>query len=721
MPSTRSVSLCAAVALGLGAGVAHAELPNMAEITWNKVFIQEGGSSREPSTPDVLRRYLNLAHCVCSQTGTGTETTIKYELGLTIDTNTNRPGEIWVGTQCENETVRPMTCRSIGSVADIDLLATRPENIEVSLYDAINATDNTAACQQREGDAFLWILVDSDADNTYDHFANQSIGNTSATPSGMGVKVDTQPPPLPTEFSGDSAEAAISLSWTPPESRATDVYYYQALCVGPDGLPPRSDAPEPRYQTVRTLCGLEQDISLEPSEIVSADTGAATLTPELQRLDPAYICGESTDATATGMLITGLQNDVPYTVVLLAIDYNGNAAGTYFTTTITPQPATDFWEDLHDRGSNVEGGFCLLAETYGDSSRLTQALRAFRDETLASTVLGRALIDAYYATLGSLGAHVHGSAALRVVAGVVLAPLVVVALLWHALSLPGLLGLVALVWLVRRRKQLAARLMRFAIAGGLGLVLLAPAAADAQAITPYWEDEAGDADEDLVRWHVGIRVGPYTPGIDAQFGMEPGPYADMFGGYQVLPMLDVDRILWRGFGQLGVGGSLGYMQKSANAWADGSLPTDPDRMRSPGDENTFRLMPIALTGVYRFTWLDDEYGIPVVPYVRAGLSYYLWWIRTNGNTSTACWDGTRDPDCDKDKAIGATFGVQGSIGLAIRAERVDAAAATSMRQGGIQHAGFYAELSLAKVDGFGSETKLSVGDATWFAGVDFEF
>ena len=43
-------------------------------------------------------------------------------------------------------------------------------------------------------------------------------------------------------------------------------------------------------------------------------------------------------------------------------------------------------------------------------------------------------------------------------------------------------------------------------------------------------------------------------------------------------------------------------------------------MRSPGDENTFRLIPLALTATYRFTWLDDEYGIPVVPYVRGGLA-----------------------------------------------------------------------------------------------------
>jgi hypothetical protein len=33
----------------------------------------------------------------------------------------------------------------------------------------------------------------------------------------------------------------------------------------------------------------------------------------------------------------------------------------------------------------------------------------------------------------------------------------------------------------------------------------------------------------------------------------------------------------------------------------------------------------------------------------------------------------------------------------------------------------YGELSLAKVDGFGSDTKLAVGDRTWFAGVEFEF
>jgi hypothetical protein len=255
--------------------------------------------------------------------------------------------------------------------------------------------------------------------------------------------------------------------------------------------------------------------------------------------------------------------------------------------------------------------------------------------------------------------------------------------------------------------------------------VLAAGTARAQGPAPYWEGEDAGADagedEDEVTWHAGLRVGPYTPDVDKQLGQSPGPYADMFGGARYTPMLDVDRILWRPMGQLGVGGSIGYMQKTAKAWVEGSMPGDPERMRSPGDENTFRLIPLALTATYRFTYLDDEFGVPLVPYVRGGLAYYIWWVRTNGKTAGACWDGTHTQGCDSDPGRGASLGFVGSIGLAIRAERIDSDAASSMKQSGIQHAGFYGELSMAKVDGFGNEFKLSVGDTTWFAGVNFEF
>jgi hypothetical protein len=192
----------------------------------------------------------------------------------------------------------------------------------------------------------------------------------------------------------------------------------------------------------------------------------------------------------------------------------------------------------------------------------------------------------------------------------------------------------------------------------------------------------------------------------------------MFGGARPMPVLDVDRILWTGFGQVAVGGSIGYMQWFAHSFVDGSEP-GPMRPRSPGDTNTFRLIPLALTASYRLTYLDDEYGVPVIPYVRGGLAYDIWWLKARGNR--VCKDGSTDLMCELDRPRGGSLGVQGSIGLAIRAERIDASTANSMRQSGIQHAGIYGELSIAKVDGFGSDSKLSLGDRTWFAGVNFEF
>jgi hypothetical protein len=287
------------------------------------------------------------------------------------------------------------------------------------------------------------------------------------------------------------------------------------------------------------------------------------------------------------------------------------------------------------------------------------------------------------------------------------------------------------VWNRRRVLKIRSR-VRLAQVTSAALVLLVATHAHAQ--SPYWEDQTQTRGTDPdalvlepedVNWHVGFRVGPYVPGIDDQLGVKnsagKGPYEAMFGGYSILPMIDVDRVLWKRVGQLGVGISLGYLSKTAHAWLEGSDPNDPNRPRSPGDTNSFRLIPLAVSAVYRFTYLDDEYAIPIVPYARAGLAYYIWWIKApSGDFAQVCSNGGMPP-CSENKAIGASLGVVGSIGLAIRAERIDASAARSMHESGIEHAGFFGELSIGKVDGFGSQTKLSVGDTTWFAGAEFEF
>src|SRR3569623_189543 len=359
---------------------------------------------------------------------------------------------------------------------------------------------------------------------------------------------------------------------------------------------------------------------------------------------------------------------------------------------MAPKPVTDFWEDLHDQGSHVQGGVCLVSAADGDNNPLTNLMRSFRDDTLGGSGFGRLLTSAYYATLAKLGPVVARHLALRFIAGIQLLPFGVIALLWHFLTLPGIFGLVVLACLMRRR----ALRMRLAQASSVALVLLVASRAHAQ--SPYWEDQTHtqptDDDASLdeipdVTWHVGVRAGPYTPQLDAQLGVYnngKGPYQAMFGNYAIMPMLDVDRVLWKRVGQLGVGLSAGYMGKSAHAWAAGTSPSDPDRMRSSGDTNKFRLIPLTATAVYRFTYLDDEYGIPLVPYARAGLAYYIWWISApSGDFASVCQNGGQPP-CTKNTAAGASLGVVGSIGLAIRAERIDSSAARSMRESGVAHA-----------------------------------
>jgi hypothetical protein len=748
---TRIVAVTVVLAVLAAGRVAGAQvtLPNGITIAFDKLYIHEDGSkvAVEPQRdPDSLWEYFNFAHCQCGkEQPTFVEATYEYLLIASATSPViSDPLNIWVGAACSTDvTTRNTNCRAISgqnpSIAAIQAAAN--VRVVIPIYDAMNPEMARAGmdCPQRVQSATVWGLADSTIGSGLLDYS------TSET-----ITTDSSPPPLPTEVRALGSEGAILLSWTPPVD-SSDVYGYQALCArAEDDAPGKSDPGIPaRYMTPRSLCGSTSalstvDLDANPINLpapTDPDAGMparVVLPPGLKTLDKGFLCGETLTSTASGMTIDGLENGVAYKVVLLAIDKYQNVRGTYFTSTITPQPVTDFWEQLHMQGSRAEGGLCLLAETYGDGSGLTQTLRAFRDHTLGGSRAGRWLGRAYYATLGELGAHVHGSSALRVIAAIGLAPLVAVALAWHWLTLPGLLAVIVLLVVARQRRGwLAGALTRVRPARAVGtpaivvvIAVLAPGQARAGGYQPYWEDSerkdddsGADADDsELVKWHAGVRVGPYLPGIDQQLGVSPGPYRRVFGTKRaVMPMLDVDRILWAGFGQLGIGGSIGYTQRTADSLKVKADPDEPD-MRVPGASTTFRLLPLVVTATYRFTWLDDQYGIPFVPYVRAGLAYYIWWITApNGSTSRVCKDGSASCPGNENKAFGASAGVQGSIGLAIRAERLDPSTANSMRQSGIHHAGIYGELSFANVNGFGSDTKLSVGDRTWFAGVDFEF
>lgn len=273
------------------------------------------------------------------------------------------------------------------------------------------------------------------------------------------------------------------------------------------------------------------------------------------------------------------------------------------------------------------------------------------------------------------------------------------------LALVLALGLGAAI--LRRRRGMAILLVP--VLGSLAVS--APAAAQ-----PYWEELEEPVTEVGVSrpaWTFGIKLGPYTADIDSEFsGSGPGPFERTFGSKAgLMTQLELDRYFVYPFGQLGVSLMAGYHSKSGGAF---TMDSDGGLRRSDTENTGFNLLPLALSAVYRVTAMDDHLRVPLVPYARLGLAYYVWWITAP--------DGDVAETDSGGKGRGASLGWQGSLGLAVRLERLDANASRSLRnEFGVDHAGIYAEVNLAQVDGFGSDSRLSVGDLTWFGGVNFEF
>jgi len=210
---------------------------------------------------------------------------------------------------------------------------------------------------------------------------------------------------------------------------------------------------------------------------------------------------------------------------------------------------------------------------------------------------------------------------------------------------------------------------------------------------------------------VEFKLGPYAPRIDSEFDGAT-PFADLFdSGTGVMFRGELDWQIWRGFGSVGVGASLGYYTKSAAPFVDDGGTGQP----ASGDERvagetSIALLPISLLAVYRFDPAADRWHIPLVPYVKLGLNYTLWWIR-KGDGDVASYE-------DSD-AKGGTLGWQINLGVALRLDVLEPRAAKTLDADvGVNHS--YIFFEMLHVDGFSSEA-LQVGDTTWMAGLSFEF
>ena len=215
-----------------------------------------------------------------------------------------------------------------------------------------------------------------------------------------------------------------------------------------------------------------------------------------------------------------------------------------------------------------------------------------------------------------------------------------------------------------------------------------------------------------------LKFGPYTPNVDKEPGLDGSPYSTVFGNdtmFLTMIELDIQFLRFRGI-NFGLGGGLGFMQ----AYTKAQTVSGADS----ADYTVLNVMPFVLLGVVRVDVLASELHIPLVPYFKGGLNWYLWWILGGGKTASFT-----DPETGRsEKASGGTPGWQISPGLAIQLDGFDRMSARTFdNELGVNHSYLFFEYTHAVVEGlFGGDnmylSPTNIGsNGTWMIGLALEF
>jgi len=211
------------------------------------------------------------------------------------------------------------------------------------------------------------------------------------------------------------------------------------------------------------------------------------------------------------------------------------------------------------------------------------------------------------------------------------------------------------------------------------------------------------------RWfHAELKFGPYKPDVDKEFGGGATPYKDIFGGgLRLMTQLTADVMFLKLHGSLGVGGTFGYFQAKGKALTEDGEPS--------ADKTTLQFMPFVLSLVYRWDYPIYKWGFPLVPYVRVGVAYAVYWI-TSGNGNTAAFEQGH-------KARGGTWGYQVNLGLAFLLDVLEQSSAKKMdMEIGINHSYLFVEFVHNQLNDFGSKSSIDLSMRySLLAGLAVEF
>jgi hypothetical protein len=209
-----------------------------------------------------------------------------------------------------------------------------------------------------------------------------------------------------------------------------------------------------------------------------------------------------------------------------------------------------------------------------------------------------------------------------------------------------------------------------------------------------------------------LKLGGYKPMIGSEAGLTGNPYDRFFGSAGMTRFdLAFDRFVWQGFGALGVGVSLGYAEKVGATFvtepADGGEPQDTRGSEKSG----LHVLPLSLVAMYQLDYGARQWGIPLVPHLKAGLAYIPWW--TSKGDGVEVVGGQR--------AAGGKWGYTGVAGLSLVLDGLEPRMARNLdSEFGINHAHLFAEYHYTQAPGFGGGG-LNLSARHWMFGLSFEF
>jgi hypothetical protein len=366
-----TLGLAALAAVSLTAAAARAQDGGTSSFTADDFFIGIQDVENANLSDFNINRFFNKARCDCDE-----DVFVFVALkpsGIAKRANAIRTGviELWVGTSCDNATLRPSLCTLLKNPTWPEFLnlgkMTQKTNARIiSTYtnSGVGTTEDggtttttnvtfptggtpTCTAPIEAFNQTIWVLVAISSVGSYDVVVKRP------------VPVRLTPPPAPTGVTVNGGDQALTMSWEKVNTALfPNIQGYQILCNRAGSLQVFANGTfKNGFHSARSVC---------PDK--------ATGVGNIDNLDPFFTCSPLLTASTESYRVKILQDGITYGAAVVAVDTSGNPSvpDVFYGQPVRTKSFYDAYRD-GNTGNNGDatpgsdpGGFCNLAP---DASR----------------------------------------------------------------------------------------------------------------------------------------------------------------------------------------------------------------------------------------------------------------------------------------------------------------------------------------------------------------